>query len=66
MKLLPDQEKLFKNAGRYRRLLRKLNYLTVTIPNITFAVSIVNQFLSAPSTTHLEAVMRTLRYSKKA
>jgi len=47
-------------------LVRKLNYLTVAKSDITLAVSIVNQFLLALRTTHLEAVMRILRYLKKA
>ena len=46
-KLLPDQRELLENVGRYMRLVEKLNYLTVTRQNITFAVSVVSQFLSA-------------------
>ena len=63
---LPYQEELLENAKRYRRLMKKLNYLTVIRPNITIAVSIVSQFLPTPKTTHLKAVMRILRYLKKA
>jgi len=65
-KMLPDQGELLENAGRYRRLTEKLNYLMVTTPDITFTINIVSQFLLAPRTTHLEAVMRILRYLKKA
>jgi len=57
-KLLPDQGELLKNVGRYRRLMGILNYLTVTVPNNTFAISVVSQFLPTPRTTHLEAIMR--------
>jgi len=32
---------------------------------ITFAVNVASQFLSAPMTTHLEWIMRILRYLKK-
>ena len=46
--------------------MEKLNYLTVTKSDFTFAVSVLGQFLSAPRTTYLEAVMRILRYLKKA
>ena len=66
LKLLPDQGELLEDVGRYRRLVGKLNYLTVTRPDISFAVSVVSQFLSAPMTTHLEAILRILRYLKKA
>ena len=65
-KMLPDQGELLENAGRYRRLTEKLNYLMVTTPDITFTINIVSQFLLAPRTTHLEAVVRILRYLKKA
>jgi len=63
MKLLPDQRELLEDAGRCRRLMRQLNY--ITRPDITFAVSVVSQFLSVLRTTHLEMVMRILRYVKK-
>ena len=42
----------------------KLNYLTVIRPDIAFIVSIVS--LSSSRTTHLDAVVRILRYLKKA
>ena len=48
LKLLPDQEKLLEDQGRYRRLVGKLNYLTMTRPDITYLVSVVSQFMSAP------------------
>jgi len=65
-KLLSNQGKLLKDVGRYKRLVKKLNYLTVIRLNITFAISILSQFLSASRTTHLEAIMRILSYLKKA
>jgi len=44
--LLPDQEELFKDIGRYRRLVKKLNYVTIR-PDITFTVrSIESIFVS--------------------
>jgi hypothetical protein len=62
VKLVPGQGEPMKDAGRYRRLVDRLNYLTVTIPDITFAVSIVSQFLNAPCDSHWNAVIRILRY----
>jgi len=64
-KLLPDQRELLENVRRYIRLTKKLNNLTMTSPGITFAVSVVSQFLSVSRITHLEAVMMILRYVKK-
>jgi hypothetical protein len=66
VKLLPGQGEPLKDPGRYRRLVGKLNYLTVTRPDITFAVSVVSQFLNAPCVDHWNAVIRILKYIKSA
>ena len=66
VKLLPNQGELFSDVRRYRRLVGKLNYLTVTRPDISFAVSVVSQFLNSPCEGHWEAVVRILRYLKRA
>jgi hypothetical protein len=52
------------NIGHYQRLVGKLIYLTVTRPDIAFAVSVVSQFMHAPRTNHLSAIDRILRYLK--
>ena len=54
------------DPGIYRRLVGKFNYLTITSPNIAFAVSVVSQFLLPPKTSHWNAALRVLRYLKKA
>ncbi|KAA8550319.1 hypothetical protein F0562_002003 [Nyssa sinensis] len=41
-----------------------LIYLTVTRPDISYAVHLVSQFMSAPRSTHYAAVLRILRYVK--
>ena len=65
MKLLSYQRELLGNVGRYIKFVGKLNYVTiVTRPDITFTVSVVSRFLSSPRTTHLETVMKILRYMK--
>ena len=38
---------LFKDLERYKRLVRKLNYLTMTHPNIAHSVSVVSQYMSS-------------------
>ncbi|XP_070011206.1 secreted RxLR effector protein 161-like [Nicotiana sylvestris] len=65
-KLLPGQEEPLSDLARYRRLLGKLNYLTVTRPDISFHVSIVSQFIDSPCDSHWDAVIRILRYIKSA
>ena len=56
-KLLPDQGEDLDNPNRYRKLVRKLNYLTVTKPDIAFAITVVSQFLSASKTSQWNAVV---------
>ena len=46
--LLPNQGKPMLDPEQYRRLVGKLNYLIVTHPDISFAVSVVSQFLNSP------------------
>jgi hypothetical protein len=50
----------------YRRLVGKLNYLTVTRPDIAYPVSIVSQFMASPRTTHWAALEQILCYLKGA
>jgi len=52
VKLLPNQGEPLSGLRRYMRLVEKLNYLTVTRPNISFAVSVANQFLRFMPRTH--------------
>ncbi|XP_019054245.1 PREDICTED: uncharacterized protein LOC109115066 [Nelumbo nucifera] len=56
----------FDDPRGYKRLVRKLNYLTITIPDISFVVSMVNQFIQHPRVLHGEAVLRIVRYLKGA
>jgi hypothetical protein len=56
-KPLPD-------ATLYRQLVGSLVYLTVTRPDISYAVHIVSQFMAALRSLHYAAVLRILRYLK--
>ena len=64
VKLVPDQGELIRDPGRYRRLVGKLNYLTITRPDISFLVSIVSRFLQSPCDNHWDVAVRILRYVK--
>ena len=66
VKLLPDQGEPYSDPWRYRRLVGKLNYLTLARPDISFLVSVVSQFLNSPSDSHWNAVVRILKYIKRA
>lgn len=52
------------SARPYRELIGRLLYLTITRPDITFAVHKLSQFLQAPTDIHLHAAHRILRYLK--
>lgn len=51
-KLHPDDGNPMKDPEGYRRLVGKLNYLTVTRPDISFPVSVLSQCMSTPYTGH--------------
>jgi hypothetical protein len=52
------------NVVEYQKLVGKLIYLTITRPDITFAVSLASQFMHAPTQAHMQIVKRILRYLK--
>ncbi|KAJ9553858.1 hypothetical protein OSB04_017903 [Centaurea solstitialis] len=64
MKLNIEDGDLLEDPGKYRRIVGKLNYLTITRPDIAFPVSVVSQFMSSTRTPHWEAVRHILKYLK--
>ncbi|KAF5463234.1 hypothetical protein F2P56_019164 [Juglans regia] len=55
---------LLSDPTHYRRLVGLLQYLTLTHPNISYAVNNICQFMQNPRDTHLIAVKRIFRYLK--
>jgi histone deacetylase 1/2 len=51
-----------EDSSRYRSMVGALQYLTLTRPDICFAVNKVCRFLHAPTTVHWSTVKRILRY----
>ncbi|GKB11885.1 retrovirus-related pol polyprotein from transposon TNT 1-94, partial [Tanacetum coccineum] len=64
LKLKSEDGRLLQNPEKYRRVVGKLNYLTITHPDIEFLVSVVSQFLTAPRTSHWDAVTQIMGYLK--
>ena len=52
------------DATHYRSLVGALQYITLTRPEISFAVNRACQYMARPTTSHLQAAKRILRYLK--
>ena len=52
------------NPSLYRNLVDSPVYLTITRPDISYAIYQVSQYLSTPQLTHYVAVLHILRYLK--
>ena len=63
---LTREGETFEDPERYKRLLRKLNYLTVTRPDIAHSVNVVSQYMSTPTVDYWAAVEKILCYLKWA
>jgi hypothetical protein len=54
-----------EDSMRYRSVVGALQYLTITRPDLAYAVNKVCQYLHAPTTEHWTTVKRILRFIKK-
>ncbi|XP_060188506.1 uncharacterized mitochondrial protein AtMg00810-like [Lycium barbarum] len=66
VKLQATQGKPLANPEAYRSLVGKLNFLTHTRPDLSFAVQHLSQFLQLPTDLHMQAALRLLRYLKRS
>ncbi|KAF5475228.1 hypothetical protein F2P56_007058 [Juglans regia] len=62
--LTANEGALLSDQTYYRRLVGSLQYLTLTRPDISYAVNNICQFMQNPRDTHLLAVKRIFRYLK--
>jgi histone deacetylase 1/2 len=51
-----------EDTSHYRSIVGALQYLTITRPDITFAVNKACQFIQQPTSAHCLSVKRILRY----
>ena len=52
----------YVNPTYFKILVGSLRYLTSTIPNINFVVSLISKFMKNPRQSYLQATKRILRY----
>ncbi|XP_031275380.1 uncharacterized protein LOC116133837 [Pistacia vera] len=53
-----------EDLTKYQRLVGRLIYLTMTRPNISYAVHILSQFMHGPKQSHMDATIKVLKYLK--
>ncbi|MFS7949417.1 putative RNA-directed DNA polymerase [Helianthus anomalus] len=53
-----------KNITGFQKLIGKLIYLSLTRPDISYAVQFLSQFMHSPTEMHLQIALRLLRYLK--
>ena len=64
LKLTSDTGLVLENPEPYRRIIGRLLYLTLTRPDISYAVQHLSQFLQHPTDLHYQVALHVLRYLK--
>ena len=64
LKLRKYKGLLLDDVGKYKRLVGRLLYLTISRPDISYAVHKLSQFMAKPRQPHLEAALKFLQYLK--
>lgn len=64
MKLRTAMGHPLQDAGSYRRLIGRLLYLSMTRPDISYAVQQLSQFMQHPHQSHLKAALTIVKYLK--
>ncbi|BFG28414.1 hypothetical protein CerSpe_146880 [Prunus speciosa] len=64
VKLCTYEGKDVEDATMYQQLVGSLIYLTLTRPDISYAVGVMSRYMQNPKKSHLDAVRRILRYVK--
>ena len=64
VKLSADIGDEIEDPTMFRRIVGSLIYMTITRPDLSYAIGLISQFMQMPRKPHLDAVRRILRYVK--
>ncbi len=64
VKVSADERDLLEDTTMYRCIVGSLIYMTITRPDLSYAVGVVSQFMQTPRKPHLDVVRHILRYIK--
>jgi len=64
LKLTNEDGEILHDPSKYRRLVGRLIYLTITRPDIVYSVRTLSQFMNTPQKPHWGATLQVLRYIK--
>jgi len=64
VKLNADEGDVVEDTIMYRHILGSLIYMTIKRPDLSYVITVVNQFMQTPRKAHLDAVRCILRYIK--
>ncbi|XP_057543835.1 uncharacterized mitochondrial protein AtMg00810-like [Amaranthus tricolor] len=64
LRLQTVQDRELADKEQYQKLAGKLIYLSHNRPNISYAAGVISRFMHLPQVTHMDTVIRILRYLK--
>lgn len=59
-----NEDEILKNPTMYQTLVRRLLYVTMTRPDISFVVQVLSQYMHSPKNSHMDVALRVVRYIK--
>jgi hypothetical protein len=64
MKLMRNEDGEQVDVTQYKQMVGNLMYLSVTRPDLMFGIGLISRYMERPTTLHMQAIKRILRYVK--